>query len=63
MMMQRLENLTAKQLILEYNSYGPTMLLAEWNGGHDELISLVRTARKQATGFGIVQCVTVTLPK
>lgn len=29
MTMQRLENLTAKQLIREYNSYDPTVLLAE----------------------------------
>ena len=57
-----LDELTADQLIELYNDLRPVERLRSWSGSRQELVALVRIARKQATPDGLVEGVSVKAP-
>lgn len=57
-----LDELTAGQLIELYNDLRPVERLRSWSGSRQELMALVRLARKQATPDGLVEGVSVKAP-
>ena len=57
-----LDELTADQLIELYNDLRPVERLRSWSGNRQELMVLVKLARKQATPDGLVKDVSVKAP-
>lgn len=51
---KRLEAMTIRELVAEYNSHGPLRLLKTWKGKKYDLMLRVRIAEKQRDALGVV---------
>jgi len=58
---KRLDDLTVRQLVELYNSYGPARRLRSWKRRKSELVARVRVAAKQSTPYGIVEGVSISV--
>jgi hypothetical protein len=59
----RLEEMTIEDLIAEYNRHCPAQPLERWAGDKEELVAMVRLARKQSTPDGVVRGVSIRKPE
>ena len=54
------ENMTIEELVAEYNRHGTAEPLERRDRGRDELVEMVRVARKQSTPDGIIAGISVS---
>ena len=59
----RIEGMTIGELIAEYNRCGPVEPLERWDGSRDELVEMLRIAKKQSNPNGIVSGISVSVAR